>query len=224
MTVNTVPLLDYWNAKAYPEGVPGMNHPMPPYGNPEAVKLWEVDHKRRQTEHDRRERRAWAEVCSEAATGKITIMAFRYVDRPEPRSWYPPLPASSLREEIPRSFFLAPNIYIGPMNPVVIYYTDRSAGGVFNAPWADPLVLVDRKVPNQRRGARPKADWPYYQQQFNERVATVGYPSEQNEFGWQRPGDVTEWLNGLLDADGVEISPKRVEEYTRRFMAAAKPS
>jgi hypothetical protein len=78
------------------------------------------------------------------------------------------------------------------------------------------------QVRKSKRGARAKADWPDLQKQFNKRVKLIGFPGESNEFDWQRPGDVTDWLVELIEADGIDCSRKTVEGYTRRFMAAAK--
>jgi len=121
----SIPLLDYWTAKAYPEGEP--------------------DWLRVPIEDANRGTDAWRAIRLEAAAGKITIKAFRHVITPEWRGKYPDFPASNLLEQIPPAFFDRDDVMIGPWAPVTIYYLDPALGGPLNAPWRDPVVVVPQE-------------------------------------------------------------------------------
>lgn len=144
-------LLDYWLAKAYPDGASNYSFRAPPEDIDEYSK-WKSEYDRYQSGFAGPEASAWNEVCTEAADEQIDIWAFRHVDRPEPRTYYPTHYASALREKIAPAFFKQPNTMIGPgeANRVIIYYLGkRPLGGPYNAPWVDPIV--DRK----QSGAMP---------------------------------------------------------------------
>ena len=76
--------------------------------------------------------------------------------------------------------------------------------------------------PAGRRGTRPKADWPAYEEAFRGEVAKRGMPDETNVDGWQRQADVERWLGDILIREGVEVSEATLRRHARGFLSRAR--
>jgi hypothetical protein len=134
-----IPLVEYWRSKVGDE--PG-DFGEPP-NDPAAYAEWKRGSEVASRPQVDKEKKVWAEICAEAASGRIKVKAFRHVAKATDRSWYPKYADSNLREDVPADFFAIPDkIKFGPMDPVVFYWADLEKGGPQNAPWSDPLVII----------------------------------------------------------------------------------
>ncbi|MBQ0707438.1 hypothetical protein [Ochrobactrum sp. AP1BH01-1] len=70
-------------------------------------------------------------------------------------------------------------------------------------------------------GAPPKYQKPELQKAFNRYCDTVGFPSLNNEKGWQRQADVQRWLVVQIEElEGIKADPRdtAIKTYARDFM------
>lgn len=77
------------------------------------------------------------------------------------------------------------------------------------------------KPKSSKAGAKPKFDWPAYEEAFTAEVRARGVPSALNDKGWQSQADLVRFLQDLAQRDGLELPDSTAKPYAKAFLAKA---
>lgn len=215
MNSKPIPLVDYWRAKAFPDGEPPMSFRAPP-ADPDTYDAWKVEYDLYFGPIGERQDAAWDEIVREAIAGAVDVFAFDSA-------------TATKRQKIEPSFFETHVTRIGPGDPVVIYLDEQQLDRPFqrpilNPPWRDPVVMQRteaKRATKLKRGRRHVADWVAYKLVYFDKVRTEGQPNDDNVKGWQTQADVIRFLHDLVVRDGSSAEHSTLKEHAREMMHEA---
>lgn len=104
-----------------------------------------------------------------------------------------------------------------------IFFKEGAIEAALSATSDQEASIASPAIPRlSNAGAKPKFDWPAFEEAFLAEVQARGVPSELNEKGWQSQADVVRFLQELAQRDGLDLPDSTAKPYAKKYLEKAK--